>query len=143
VTYKTLVVGPQTWTHTANTRDYFGVKLTRTQLPLLHAWAITVHKSQVGVRPLQYSCNNLQAGLPVAQTIRPTALALTGSHYLPELMWTACCFLTVSCDGGCAVIVGSSVVLHCCNHMLRAITCSRVFRLEDAICAIPVLVCCC
>lgn len=47
VIYKTLIIGPQTWTVTANTRDYFGVALTRTQLPLLHAWAITVHKSQV------------------------------------------------------------------------------------------------
>lgn len=46
--YKTLIIGPQTWTHVANTRDHYGVRATRTQLPLLHAWAITVHKSQVG-----------------------------------------------------------------------------------------------
>lgn len=48
VTYKTLIIGPQTWTHVANTPAHYGVRATRTQLPLLHAWAITVHKSQVG-----------------------------------------------------------------------------------------------
>lgn len=49
VMYKKLIVGPQTWTHTTNTREHWGIQLTRMQLPLLHAWAITVHKSQVCV----------------------------------------------------------------------------------------------
>ena len=40
VYYKTLIVGPQTCSHTANTQDYFGLKLTRTQLPLLQAPAL-------------------------------------------------------------------------------------------------------
>lgn len=45
--YKWLIVGPQCWTHKTNTRYHYGLKMTRVQLPLLHAWAITVHKSQV------------------------------------------------------------------------------------------------
>lgn len=48
--YRTLVIGPWTWTHTTATRTHWGVKLTRMQLPLIHAWAITVHKSQVMMR---------------------------------------------------------------------------------------------
>jgi hypothetical protein len=48
VRYIRLIIGPQAWTHTTSTLLHFHVRLTRTQLPLLHAWAITVHKSQVG-----------------------------------------------------------------------------------------------
>jgi hypothetical protein len=42
-----LIVGPHMWTHTTSTFQHFHVRLTRVQLPLIHAWAITVHKSQV------------------------------------------------------------------------------------------------
>jgi hypothetical protein len=46
-TYKWLVVGPQRWQHKANTMRHFGVQLERVQVPLLHAWAISIYKSQV------------------------------------------------------------------------------------------------
>jgi hypothetical protein len=46
--YKWLVVGPQEYKYRTNTRVHFGVQMVRMQIPLIHAWAITVHKSQVG-----------------------------------------------------------------------------------------------
>lgn len=55
------IIGPQTWTHRRRVRQYRGqappikVELSRTALPLRLAWALTVHRSQVGLgsRPLQ------------------------------------------------------------------------------------------
>lgn len=46
-TYKWLIVGPRSWQHKTNTQAHFGVQLERVQVPLLHAWAISIHKSQV------------------------------------------------------------------------------------------------